>query len=96
MSAVVSPPHDSVSHIVHAAAVIATAASTALPPFWNVIAPAVAASGLPVTAIQCDPWSGGFCVRICARAVFERTRTKTRTTGKRRKVIQLLRLRREV
>src|SRR5437867_4030487 len=27
------------------------------------MAPAVAASGLPVTAIQCEPCSGGFCVR---------------------------------
>src|SRR3954467_5565411 len=35
------------------------------------IAPAVAPSGLPVTAIQCEPCSGGFCVRIsvcCADA----------------------------
>jgi hypothetical protein len=33
-----------------------------LPPRWNIIAPAVAASGLPVMAIQCWPCSGGFCV----------------------------------
>ena len=31
---------------------MAAAASTALPPFWNIMAPAVAASGLPVMAIQ--------------------------------------------
>ncbi len=68
MSACVSPPHESVSHIVEVAAIIAQAASTALPPFWKTIAPAVAASGLPVTAIQWRPCSGGFCVRwACAR-----------------------------
>ncbi len=38
------------------------AASTALPPFWNVIAPAVAASGFPVTASQWLAWSGGLFV----------------------------------
>src|ERR1044071_2620165 len=68
MSACVSPPHDSVSHIVQVAAIIAAAASTALPPRSKIIAPAVAASGFPVTAIQCAPCSGGFCV-FCAAAV---------------------------
>jgi hypothetical protein len=63
MSACVSPPHESVSHIVEAAAIIAHAASTAFPPFWKTIAPAVAARGLPVIAIQWRPCSGGFCVR---------------------------------
>src|SRR6266542_2882473 len=63
ISACVSPPHDSVSHIVQVAAIIAAAASTALPPRSKIIAPAVAASGFPVTAIQCAPCSGGFCVR---------------------------------
>ena len=62
MRAWVSPPHPSVSHMVEVAAIIAQAASTALPPFWKVIAPAVAASGLPVTAIQWLPCSGGFWV----------------------------------
>ena len=64
MSACVSPPHESVSQMVHPAASIAAAASTALPPFWNIIAPAVALSGLPVIASQCFAWSGGFCVLI--------------------------------
>ena len=50
------------SHIVQPAASMAQAASTALPPFWNIIAPAVAPSGLPVMAIQCLAWSGGFWV----------------------------------
>jgi hypothetical protein len=49
--------------MVEVAASIAQAASTALPPFWNIIAPAVAASGLPVIAIQCCPWRTGFTVR---------------------------------
>jgi len=31
---------------------MAPAASTGLPPYWNIIAPAVAASGLPVIATQ--------------------------------------------
>ena len=53
MSACVSPPQESVSHMVEVAAIMAQAASTALPPFWKIIAPAVAAKGLPVTAIQC-------------------------------------------
>ena len=50
MSACVSPPQDSVSHIVEVAAIMAHAASTAFPPFWKIIAPAVAPSGLPVIA----------------------------------------------
>ena len=41
--------------MVDVAAIIAHAASTALPPRWNTIAPAVAASGLPVMAIQWLP-----------------------------------------
>jgi len=40
---------------VQVAAIIAHAASTAFPPFAKIIAPAVAASGLPVMAIQCLP-----------------------------------------
>src|SRR5512140_1266250 len=62
MSACVSPPQLRVSHIVEVAAIMAQAASTALPPRWNIIAPAVAASGLPVIAIHFCPCSGGFCV----------------------------------
>ena len=65
MSACVSPPQLSVSHMVEVAAIIAHAASTALPLFWKIAAPAVAASGLPVTAIQWRPCSTGFAVR-CA------------------------------
>ena len=45
------------------AASIAHAASTGLPPFWKIMAPAVAASGLPVIATQWRPCSGGFWVR---------------------------------
>ncbi|GAC1458100.1 MAG: hypothetical protein PVSMB6_16930 [Steroidobacteraceae bacterium] len=52
--------------MVEVAAIMAHAASTALPPCSKIFAPAVAASGLPVTAIQCRPWSAGFCVRPCA------------------------------
>src|SRR5712692_6173473 len=62
MSACVSPPQDSVSHIVQVAAIIAAAASTAFPPFWKIIAPAVAASGLPVIASHFFAWSGGLFV----------------------------------
>jgi hypothetical protein len=58
----VSPPQPRVSHMVAVAASIAQAASTALPPFWNIIAPAVAPSGLPVMAIQWRPCSGGLAV----------------------------------
>src|SRR6266480_4558963 len=63
MSAWVSPPQESTSHMVVTAASMAHAASTGLPPFWNVIAPAVAASGLPVMATQWRPCSAGFWVR---------------------------------
>src|ERR1700719_1242725 len=66
MSAWVSPPQESVSHMVEVAAIIAHAASTALPPCSKILAPAVAARGLPVTAIQCRPCRAGFCVRPCA------------------------------
>jgi hypothetical protein len=51
-------PAERVPHRADAAS-IAHAASIALPPCWNAIAPAVAPSGLPVTAIQCFPCSGG-------------------------------------
>src|SRR5882762_4903502 len=57
MIAWVSPPQDNVSHMVEVAAIIAHAASTAFPPCSKILAPAVAASGLPVTAIQCRPCS---------------------------------------
>jgi hypothetical protein len=42
------------------AASMAQEASTAFPPRANISAPAVAASGFPVIAIQCRAWSGGF------------------------------------
>jgi hypothetical protein len=62
MSAWVSPPQLKASNIVDVAPSIAQAASTAFPPLWNIIAPAVAARGFPVIAIQWRPWSTGFCV----------------------------------
>ena len=68
MSACVSPPQLSVSHIVEVAAIIAHAASTALPPFMKIVAPAVAASGLPVTATQFWPCSAGLTVLAAAPA----------------------------
>jgi hypothetical protein len=49
--------------MVQTAASIAQAESTAFPPLIKVIAPTVAASGLPVIATQCFPWSTGFSVR---------------------------------
>src|SRR6266550_2793232 len=48
---------------------MAHAASTALPPFWKIMAPASAPSGLPVIATQCRPWSAGFWVRWAASIV---------------------------
>src|SRR6056297_1014453 len=62
ISAWVSPPQPSVSHMVAVAASMAAAASTALPPFWKAMAPAVAPSGFPVTATQCLPCSTGLLV----------------------------------
>ena len=54
-SACTSPPQLKASNMVAVAAIIAHAASTALPPCSNIIEPAVAASGLPVIAIQWRP-----------------------------------------
>src|SRR5882724_5561238 len=62
MSAWVSPPQESVVQAVAVAAIMAQAASTALPPRSKILAPAAAAIGLPVTAIQCCPYSAGFWV----------------------------------
>src|SRR5215510_13698490 len=62
MSACVSPPQLRVSHIVEVAAIIAQAASTALPPLMKMRAPAVAASGLPVMATQFCPCRTGLTV----------------------------------
>src|ERR1700704_676798 len=66
MSAWVSPPQESVVQAVAVAAIMAQAASTALPPRSKIFAPAAAAIGLPVTAIQCCPYSAGFWVRAWA------------------------------
>ena len=65
IKACVSPPQLNTSHMVHVAASIAHAASTALPPLSKTMEPAVAAKGLPVIAIQFLPCNGGFCV-CCA------------------------------
>src|SRR6266850_390016 len=75
MRACVSPPQERVSHIVEVAAIMAQAASTALPPLSKIIAPAVAAKGLPVTAIQCCACSAGFWVRACTSGTAELTST---------------------
>src|SRR5512138_257081 len=80
MSACVSPPQLSVSHIVEVAAIIAHAASTALPPLMKIVAPAVAASGLPVTATQFCPCSGGLTDFAAAPAQVK-TRAVARTTA---------------
>ena len=55
--------------MVQVAANMAQAASIAFPPLWKVMAPAVAARGLPVMAIQCRPCSTGFWVGNLARPV---------------------------
>ncbi len=57
MSACVSPPQPSVSHIVATAPSMAQAASTALPPFWKIIgagggAERLAGDGDPVPAVE--------------------------------------------
>src|SRR2546428_13662819 len=57
---------------------MAHAASTGLPPFWKIMAPAVAASGLPVIATQWRPCSGGFWVRWLANATGEMRRARVR------------------
>jgi hypothetical protein len=54
---------------------MAQAASTAFPPWLKIVAPAVAARGFPVMAIQFLPWMTGFCV-FCARV--ERLTVKSR------------------
>ena len=53
ISAWVSPPQLNASCIVQVAASMAHAASMALPPWLKICAPAVAAKGFPVMAIQC-------------------------------------------
>src|SRR6266545_488807 len=71
----VSPPQDRVSHMVHVAASMAQAASTALPPFWNIMEPAVAAKGFPVIASQWRACSTGLAVRaVPGRTVTAMTR----------------------
>jgi hypothetical protein len=56
---------------------MAQAASTALPPCVNIIAPAFAESGLPVMAIQFLACSGGFCV-FCAIVEIDKSKNKRR------------------
>src|SRR4030042_2763860 len=58
-----SPPQLRTSYMVHTAASMAHEASTAFPPARNILAPAVAANGLPVMATQFRPCSTGFSVR---------------------------------
>ena len=82
MRAWVSPPQLSVSHIVAVAAIIAQAASTALPPFAKIKAPAVAPSGLPVMAIQRLPCSGGFTVRGGGWAAADDAAARTRAAAR--------------
>jgi hypothetical protein len=53
--------------MVAVAASIAQAASTAFPPCWKTIAPAVAPRGLPVIATQWRPWSTGLAVCWASR-----------------------------
>jgi hypothetical protein len=65
---------------------MAAAASTAFPPRWNIIAPAVAASGFPVMAIQWLPCSGGFWV-LCAVAAGTRGSRRRTTTAQRKSFI---------
>src|SRR5947199_7879589 len=74
----VSPPQLRVSHMVQAAASMAAVASTAFPPFWYIIAPAVAARGLPVMASQWRAWRTGLLVRAEAGWT-PRVRRATRT-----------------
>src|SRR6476619_1855435 len=76
MIACVSPPQLNTSHMVQPAANMAQAASMALPPCVNIIAPAFADNGLPVIAIQFLAWSGGFCV-FCA--IVERVKNKQKS-----------------
>src|SRR5262249_9094706 len=77
MIACVSPPQLSTSHIVQPAANMAQAASMALPPCVNIIAPAFAESGLPVIAIQFLACNGGFCV-FCAMVETVKSEKKRR------------------
>src|SRR5437867_2471074 len=85
MRACVSPPHARTSHIVVTTPSIAQAASTALPPFWNIIAPAVAPRGFPVIASQCAACSGGFCVRAARSGPVTKQRQTSRTTRHKRR-----------
>ena len=59
---------------------MAHAASTALPSFWKMAAPAVAASGLPVMAIQWRPCRTGFTVRCASVPVASTPKTATRAS----------------
>ena len=91
MRACVSPPQPSESHIVATAPSMAHAASTAFPPFWKIIAPAVAPSGLPVIATHCLPWRGGLTVRWADGAVPITSSTTIVSGSTRRMVSSLIR-----
>src|SRR5262245_46803773 len=67
MSAWVSPPQLNEPHIVQTAASMEQVASTALPPLTKVVAPAVAASGLPVIATHWVPCRTGLFERWARR-----------------------------
>jgi hypothetical protein len=63
--------------MVQVAAIMAQAASTAFPPLWKTVAPAVAARGLPVMAIQFRPCRTGFWV-FWAKAFTDRMTVRRR------------------
>ena len=85
ISAWVSPPQLRASNMVAVAPSMAQAASTALPPWPKIMAPAVAPSGLPVIAIQCFPWRTGFCGRAAAVAATARAASRQKRTGSARR-----------
>ena len=66
MSAWVSPPQESVSHMVEVAAIMAHAASTALPPRSKIMAPAVAAKGFKVRRLPSGAGHDGMAIGAIA------------------------------
>ena len=64
--------------MVQTAPSMAQAASTAFPPLAKIMAPAVAARGLPVMATHSRPWRTGFSVRWPKAPPAEIPRHKTR------------------
>src|SRR5690348_1143161 len=71
---------------------MAQVASTALPPWTKIVAPAVAASGLPVTATHWVPCNTGLVVR-CADATGTNARpaTRPRTIQRRERQVGMVR-----